>query len=118
MILNIERIRWRTQAACRDADPGLFQDSLLEKVVIEQFCRQCPVKPQCLKEALENDDVGVWGGTTQKERNYMKTPRMRKRCLMCSSRNIQADVHSGVCLNCGFSWRSKEHQDSEDLVAT
>lgn len=108
MLLSTEPLRWRLKARCISADPEVFQNSLLERVAIEQFCNHCPVKENCLAEALKNNDIGVWGGTTERERKYMKTPRERKRCIKCFSRNIQTQDLSGICLACGFSWRSKE----------
>lgn len=37
------------------------------------MCFQCPVRIACLKSALEFDGtVGIWGGTTESERNYMR----------------------------------------------
>ena len=35
----------------------------------------CPVLLECLRYAVENDEVGVWGGTTQLER---RAARRRK----------------------------------------
>jgi WhiB family redox-sensing transcriptional regulator len=34
-----------------------------------QMCAICPVRPQCLRWALDQDQIsGVWGGTTEAER--------------------------------------------------
>jgi WhiB family redox-sensing transcriptional regulator len=43
-----------------DADP----DALV-------MCRLCPVAAECLQYALDNGESGVWGGTTDKEREAM-----------------------------------------------
>lgn len=35
----------------------------------KQICQVCPVRLECLREALDNPDWhGVWGGTTKTER--------------------------------------------------
>ena len=31
-------------------------------------CRTCPVREECLDYALEHHELGVWGGTTERER--------------------------------------------------
>jgi WhiB family redox-sensing transcriptional regulator len=34
-------------------------------------CAECPVSNLCLQVALVNDEYGVWGGTTRKERKAL-----------------------------------------------
>lgn len=41
------------------------------------ICRKCPVADKCLAYALENDEYGIWGATTDFQRghrNYMGRP--------------------------------------------
>lgn len=73
---------WRTRAACRGMDPDLF---LLDKSEsgdvpkAKAVCRRCPVREDCLEEALtpvyvgENvvKTVGVWGGFSEKQRREL-----------------------------------------------
>lgn len=35
-------------------------------------CSDCPVWSACLRWAVENDEVGIWAGTTQQQRRKMK----------------------------------------------
>lgn len=36
-------------------------------------CASCPVRKQCLRDSLENDDRwGIWGGYTAPERNRVR----------------------------------------------
>lgn len=45
----------------------------------KQICTVCPLKEQCLEYALENDeDYGVWGGKTEKERRMLKRRRITR----------------------------------------
>jgi len=65
--------QWRQHAKCRSSNPSLF---ILErgedyKSAI-QVCNSCPVKDPCLRFALDNDEVGIWGGTSHKQRRRMK----------------------------------------------
>lgn len=32
------------------------------------ICEGCPVQAQCLKYAMDNNEYGVWGGTTERQR--------------------------------------------------
>ncbi len=51
--------------------PKRENDPKIEKA--KKICRRCPVRSQCLQEALENDWVqGVWGGTTDNERKVAR----------------------------------------------
>jgi WhiB family redox-sensing transcriptional regulator len=47
------------------------------------FCKRCPVRAECLQYALDNGEHGVWGGTTDKQRDYQRrhvdrTPMKRR----------------------------------------
>lgn len=80
---------WRTQAACMNADPELFfptgEKSPVDREQIKkakEYCGRCLAKYACLEYALENnEDFGVWGGTTAGERKSIKraTARTRRR---------------------------------------
>src|SRR3954453_7733789 len=67
---------WTPRAACRNADPdALFvQGAAQNRAKI--ICRACPVRIQCLADALDNQvEFGVWGGMTERERRAL--PRRR-----------------------------------------
>ena len=64
-------------AACSGEDttiffpePGEFakEDTKLAKAI----CASCNVKDACLKFALENNEYGIWGGTTDHERKSLR----------------------------------------------
>lgn len=66
---------WARQAACRGADPKLFDaNSSLHAQAALQVCNACPVKEACLQEALDQEvnPDGVWGGTTHLERRRIR----------------------------------------------
>lgn len=66
---------WVAQAACRDADPRLFDAvATLDAEAALSFCKACPVKEACLQDALDQEvnPDGVWGGTTQTERRRIR----------------------------------------------
>lgn len=72
---------WRTNAACLGADPEMFTPLGRGLPAVDGFrmCRDCPVRTDCLEEALEidsGDDCGVWGGTSGKSRREIRMGRM------------------------------------------
>lgn len=40
-----------------------------------RLCAVCPVREACLEHALVWEDAGVWGGTSEKERNRIRRER-------------------------------------------
>jgi WhiB family redox-sensing transcriptional regulator len=71
---------WRDDAECRThPDPDLWHDQAEDA---KQVCNtRCTVREQCLQWALETrQDVGVWGGLTEKERRRLhgRKPRYSK----------------------------------------
>ena len=70
---------WRTDAACREADPELFfpeGDSSSARSRLKTaklICRGCPVSATCLNWALANgQEAGIWGGLTEDERRTLR----------------------------------------------
>jgi WhiB family redox-sensing transcriptional regulator len=73
--LKNESRLWVVQAACRFANPKLFDVvSGADAAAALSFCMVCPVKEECLQDALaqEVNPDGVWGGTTQTERRKIR----------------------------------------------
>ena len=77
---------WREDARCRPANhkrPEIFYPLGLEKgsndtagiAIAKAFCRPCPVRMECLAEALRlGERWGVWGGLTPAERAVLRRP--------------------------------------------
>lgn len=61
---------WQDSAACIGADTAIFFPESGDPVgPAKALCRACPVRKQCLADALERGEVhGVWGGLSAKER--------------------------------------------------
>jgi WhiB family redox-sensing transcriptional regulator len=60
------------QLACRSADPdALFVEGAAQNRA-KALCFGCPVRTECLAEALDNRyEFGVWGGMTERERRSL-----------------------------------------------
>lgn len=67
---------WQAAAACASVDPALFfpEDGQEEWVAAaRRVCGSCPVRGKCLADAVGRDEQwGVWGGTTEKERRQAR----------------------------------------------
>ncbi len=63
---------WTARSACRDADPDeLFVTGAAQNKA-KVVCRGCPVRTECLSDALDNRvEFGVWGGMTERERRAL-----------------------------------------------
>lgn len=63
---------WAPRAACRQSAPDMLFVKGAEQNQAKQVCRACPVRTECLAEALDNQiEWGVWGGMTERERRAL-----------------------------------------------
>jgi WhiB family redox-sensing transcriptional regulator len=63
---------WPSVAACRTGDPDALFVQGAEQNVAKRICRSCPVRYECLADALDNRiEFGVWGGMTERERRAL-----------------------------------------------
>ncbi len=66
---------WTLRAKCRDMADALFPEGKDQKQA-RVVCRGCPVRTECLVEALDNRiEWGVWGGMTERERRHLLRTR-------------------------------------------
>lgn len=66
---------WMADAACRGCDPALFLPEKGDSNSVRQardVCRRCPVTAPCLDYAIANHELGVWAGTTERERRRLR----------------------------------------------
>ena len=68
-------VDWRHSALCAQTDPELFfPEKATQSRDARAVCARCPVRAECLTDALTHDRVyGVWGGTTERERRKLAT---------------------------------------------
>jgi WhiB family redox-sensing transcriptional regulator len=59
---------------CKDAEPELFFPNSNELLIEEakSYCRRCKIVQKCLEYALNTNQQGVWGCTTDDERKAIK----------------------------------------------
>lgn len=77
---------WRSRAACLGVDPELFfpigntGPALAQAAEAKAVCAKCEVQQVCLHWAIDNNqDSGVWGGTSEDERSTLKRRAARAR---------------------------------------
>jgi WhiB family redox-sensing transcriptional regulator len=82
--LSIPRFIVDNTPACSTVDPELFFPQEIEvspnKVVskylnmseAKRVCANCPLALQCLEYALKNAEIGIWGGTTESQRESLR----------------------------------------------
>jgi hypothetical protein len=75
--MKIARSSWYDDAACRGMNPQLWIPSIDHTVEDREAAREgqracfrlCPVREECLAEAVENNEPeSVWGGLTPPQR--------------------------------------------------
>ncbi len=76
---------WHSHAACLGADPELFfpigesGPAMRQIAEAKQVCGRCPVREPCLEWALgTNQNAGVWGGLSERERRALRGQPSRR----------------------------------------
>ena len=74
----------QTNPPCMETDPELWfpetGDGRGVARIAKRFCGDCPVQTECLTYALAtNQQAGIWGGLTSKERQKLNRGRSRPR---------------------------------------
>ena len=94
---------WAAQAACQGQSPDKLFVRGAEQNKAKQVCGACPVRTECLAEALDNNiEWGVWGGMTERERRAL----LRRRPNVTSWRRLleaAREQHLAVSASTGAS---------------
>jgi WhiB family redox-sensing transcriptional regulator len=69
-----EPLPWYKEALCAQTDPeAFFPEKGGSTREAKKVCLNCPVRSDCLSEALRNDEkFGVFGGLTERERRKIR----------------------------------------------
>lgn len=107
-------MNWTDDAACIGLDTELFfvdrgQGSTSEMHTIFKMCKKCPVKDECLEEAMRIEKHygtrhGIWGGKTPTERNLIARDRLIDKTGMCH-RNLHVMDEANTGRIAGKEWR-------------
>jgi WhiB family redox-sensing transcriptional regulator len=67
---------WANAALCKESAPDELFVRGAEQHKAKVVCGACPVRAECLAEALDNEiEWGVWGGLTERERRALLRQR-------------------------------------------
>ncbi len=70
--MPIGAMPWADRAACRGVDPDLLFVAGAEQHRAKRICDDCPVRLDCLVEALDHRiEYGIWGGLTERQRRLL-----------------------------------------------
>ena len=90
---------WAPLAACRQVQPDELFVRGAEQNKAKQLCNGCPVRTECLTEALDNQiEWGVWGGMTERERRALlrRRPDASSRTVLESARNNHEQISLSI----------------------
>jgi WhiB family transcriptional regulator, redox-sensing transcriptional regulator len=90
---------WAPSAACREAQPDELFVRGAEQNKAKLMCKGCPVRTECLAEALDNQiEWGVWGGMTERERRALlrRRPTASWRTVLEAAKNEHQKLPTGV----------------------
>jgi len=79
---EVTMANWRELALCKDPSvdkKDFFSDKPESIKRAKEVCDRCPVVLDCLEYALDHRrEVGVWGGTTDRQRVRLRQKRSRE----------------------------------------
>lgn len=70
------RAVWQDVALCQNTEMPInqffddYEHSSKTARAVDALCAVCPVKNECLNEAIDNNETGVWGGVYLKNGHY------------------------------------------------
>jgi hypothetical protein len=57
---------WKDEAICLGLDTNIYfdkyEDDEESRNIVDDFCKQCPVKKICFANGISGKEWGVWGG--------------------------------------------------------
>jgi hypothetical protein len=85
-------LSWHEKAACDGSYDDRFFDNhiSIQRAVIDEYCKRCPVMDLYLLDALEQAaSIGVWGGMTAAElHKVQRSPKYRLGMLSVNSARV------------------------------
>ncbi|HTR71240.1 MAG TPA: WhiB family transcriptional regulator [Mycobacteriales bacterium] len=88
---------WTLNAACKTVSPDELFVSGAAQHRAKSVCRGCPVRTECLADALDNRvEFGVWGGLTERERRALLRRRPQVESWQVLLSTAMAEFESGA----------------------
>lgn len=69
---------WKQNGACLGLDVSLFYpdptgDGVKDAMAAKKVCASCPVRLDCLTYGVHHEKYGIWGGTSERQRQRIRT---------------------------------------------
>lgn len=79
-MFSLKRREWMSRGNCRGLDPSIFiSERGVDSTSAKKVCVGCPVTDECLEYALEENEDGVWGATSERDRRKIRRERAQQR---------------------------------------
>lgn len=104
---------WQDNGACIDEPVELFFPIgetgayAVQAEVAKQICARCPVYLECLRTALMNNEAGIWGGMTERERRNLKNKATTAQYATVDALDELLTVTLPACERCGAHRKEK-----------
>lgn len=94
-----EDLDWRGSALCAEVDPELWFPRKGEpSAPAKLLCGRCDVRAECLEYALEmNEQFGVWGGLSTKERMTLRRRQRLRHALRRAGASLPYELDKPGC---------------------
>ena len=104
---------WSKRGACRTVDPELFfaadgmrtTDRRRREAEAKAICDTCPVQPHCRQYALNYRLIGVWGATSDEDREQIRQKQRKATPINQRTRLKPATTRAG----CGTANGHRNH---------
>lgn len=111
---------WFMHGLCRDLDPEeFFAEGHDAQLQTRTRCFDCPVRLECLADALDNRvNWGIWGGTTERERRAIlrRAPDVADWYPILREIQAQQDDHRRRARRkLAELWRNKQSRENSSL---
>ena len=67
---------WQSHGACKGSDPDQYFPhpyvSHAQIASIRAMCEACPVRRECADWGIHHEQLGIWGGTTDRQRREIR----------------------------------------------
>ena len=130
VVVNLPDLSWAIEGSCVGLDSEVFFPSSLEQVgIAKKICGSCTVSEACLQAALQGQESGIWGGTTESERLEAFGIRPRARLIqqaevsetlnevLTADANYLSQKYQVDCRTV-FRWKKRVQSDQVALSCT
>lgn len=94
MLESDEELEWYHISVCQGMKTNWFYDDYesdpLFAQVMDGICLSCPVRKQCLREGVENNEYGLWGGV------FLNNGKVDENRNAHKTQDIWEEIRSGI----------------------